>query len=154
MNKRIDLQRTFPESYSAIERLDQLEIHSNVDRHLLELVRIRASQINGCLYCLSVHSADGLKAGLSFEKIKLTSNWRQAPKAFTSEEQAVLMLTEQITLINKEGVSDEVYDKCVSLFGVRGLASIIMVIITINVWNRIGIVSKLPAPAVENSFLS
>ncbi len=108
-----------------------------------ELIKIRASQINGCAYCINMHTADARKYGVSEQHIYLLSAWRDAD-VYTEEEKAILALTEEVTLINNH-VSDEVYQNATRLFDEKYLAEIIMMIITINAWNRIGITTGMRA---------
>jgi AhpD family alkylhydroperoxidase len=108
-----------------------------------ELIKIRASQINGCAYCINMHTADARKFGETEQRIYLISAWREAD-FYTVEEQAILALTEEITLISKH-VSDATYAKAASLFDPKYLAEIIMMIVTINAWNRIAITTGMRA---------
>jgi AhpD family alkylhydroperoxidase len=108
-----------------------------------ELIKIRASQINGCAFCLNMHTADARKYGETEKRIYLISAWREAD-VFTEEEQAILALTEQITMISNH-VSDEVYQNAARLFEDKYLAEIILLIITINSWNRLAIATGMRA---------
>jgi AhpD family alkylhydroperoxidase len=103
------------------------------------MIRIRASQINGCAYCVNYHTGDALKLGVDFRKINLLSAWREASNVFNEEEQLIIRMTEELTLIHQHGLSETVYEKAISLFGEEKTAQLIMVIITINAWNRIGV---------------
>src|SRR5262249_36598944 len=105
----------------------------------IEMIKIRASQLNGCAYCLNMHINDALKLGEDPKRIYVLSAWREALSWFSEEEQIILQLTEQITEIGHHGISDEVYDKAISLFGEEKTAHLIMATISINSWNRIGV---------------
>ena len=128
-----------PAAYKAMDALDTYIGNSGVDQKLQELIRIRASQINGCAYCVAYHSSDARKAGETEQRLYLVSVWREAPNIFTEEEQLVFAMTEEITLIHQHGLSDATYDKAIATFGEEKTAQIMMVIITINAWNRIGV---------------
>ena len=104
-----------------------------------QLIKIRASQINGCAYCVNMHTQDALKLGIDARKINLINVWREADNIFTEEEQLVIRMTEELTLIHQQGLSDSVYEKALALFGEDKTAQLIMVVITINAWNRMGV---------------
>ena len=143
MSKRLSMSKVLPEAYKAMDCLDQLMINSGIDAWHIEMIRIRASYINGCAYCVNSHTLDAIRLGIPSAKIALVPVWREAKNVFTEAEQVILLLTEEMTLIHQGGVSDAVYDKCIALFGGQQTASIIMLIITINAWNRIGVGLKL-----------
>jgi len=109
---------------------------------LKELIKIRASQINGCAYCLDMHTADALKLGENSRRIFALSVWHES-HLLTIEERAILQLTEEVTRIYEKGISDETYNNVVSLFGEKITAQIIMLIVTINAWNRIAVSTKM-----------
>ncbi len=131
--------RVQPDAYRAMDALDQYVTQTGIDIRLQELIRIRASQINGCAYCVNSHSRSALKAGETEQRLLLTSVWREAPNAFSEEERLILAMTEEITLIHQHGLSDELYNKAVATFGEERTAQLLMVMITINAWNRIGV---------------
>ena len=106
-----------------------------------ELIKIRASQINGCAFCINMHTADARKYGETEQRIYLISAWREAD-IYTEEEKAIFALTEEVTLINNH-VSEEVYQNAARLFDEKYLAEIILAIITINSWNRFAITTGL-----------
>ncbi len=147
MSNRIKLLQTHPDAYKAIMGLETYVVNSGINKTHLELIKIRASQINGCAYCLDMHTRDALKHGESQQRIFVLNAWRDT-SFFTPEEQIILTLTEEITLISHAGVSDKTYEQAVSLLGEDYLATIIMAVSTINVWNRISISTRLePAKA-------
>ena len=112
------------------------------DPTLKELIKMRASQINGCAYCLDMHTEDALKMGESSRRIFALSVWHES-HLFSEEERALLQLTEEITKISEKGVTDETYEKAMHFFGEQTTAQIIMLIITINAWNRIAVTTRL-----------
>jgi AhpD family alkylhydroperoxidase len=143
MKKRIDFNTVQPAAYDAMDALDQFVDRSSIDKLHRELIKIRASQINGCAYCVDMHSHDALKLGESLQKVLLVSAWREARGHFSEEERLLFQLTEEITLIHLHGLSDETYSKAIELFGEEKTAQIIMAIVTINAWNRIGVATQL-----------
>ena len=108
---------------------------------LREMIKIRASQINGCAYCIDMHTQEALKIGENQRRIFALSAWKESP-LFTEEERAVLQLTEEVTLISEDGVSDKTYYKVLKFYGENGLAQIIMQVIIINSWNRIAVSTR------------
>jgi AhpD family alkylhydroperoxidase len=143
MNTRFRMGKIQPAAYKAMDALDQYVSASEINPLHRELIKIRASQINGCAYCVNEHSNDARRIGEKEYRINLTSVWRESPNVFTEEEQLVLAMTEEITLIHRNGLSDELYEKATSLFGEAKTAQYIMAMITINAWNRIGVGLKM-----------
>jgi len=141
MEHRINIQKVEPAAYQAMFGLEKYLSTSKVDPILLELIKMRASQINGCAFCLNMHAADARKIGETEQRLYLLNAWRETT-LFTKEEEAVLALTEEVTLISNH-VADTTYSKAASLFNEHDLAQIIMAIVTINAWNRIAITTKL-----------
>ncbi|WP_152270079.1 carboxymuconolactone decarboxylase family protein [Agriterribacter humi] len=136
--KRINITQTEPNAYKGMLTLEQYIRNSAIPHLLRELIKIRASQINGCAYCIDMHTQEALKIGETQRRIFALSAWKESP-LFTEEERAVLQLTEEVTLIAKDGVSDETYNKVLGFYGENVLAQIIMQIIIINSWNRIAV---------------
>jgi AhpD family alkylhydroperoxidase len=130
-----------PEGYNAILALEKYIATSQLTKTHKELIKIRASQINGCAFCLDMHSKDARKHGETEQRIYTLSAWRDTP-FFTEDEQVVLALTEEVTLISNH-VSDKTYDEAVKVLGEKYVAQVIMMIITINCWNRIAITTGL-----------
>jgi len=128
-----------PAAYKAMDALDNYVSNSGIDKIHQELIRIRASQINGCAYCVNYHTRDARKLGETEQRLYLISVWREAKNVFTEEEQLLFAMTEEITLIHQHGLSDELYNKAIEIFGEEKTAQVIMAIITINAWNRIGV---------------
>jgi AhpD family alkylhydroperoxidase len=109
-----------------------------LERPLLELVKIRASQINGCAYCIAMHTADARKLGETDERMHLLNAWREAP-VFTARERAALAWVEAVTLINKGHAPDEIYQEARSQFSDKELVDLTAAIVAINAWNRLAI---------------
>lgn len=146
MNKRINFNDVQPNAYDAMDALDKFVEETSIDKLHREFIKIRASQINGCAYCVDSHSHDALKLGESLQKVLLISAWREAKNIFSEEERILFQMTEEITLIHQHGLSDETYQRAIDVFGDEKTAQIIMAITTINAWNRIGVATELRPP--------
>jgi AhpD family alkylhydroperoxidase len=123
---------------AATKELDRVDF----DPRLRELVRIRASQLNGCVYCIDMHTADARKGGESEQRIYALPAWQEAPY-YTARERAAFALTDAVTLISETRVPREVYDEAAGQFPEEELAQLISLILTINAWNRIAITTRL-----------
>ena len=143
MSTRFKMGKVEPNAYRAMDALDTYIGNCDVTPLHQELIRIRASQLNGCAYCVNTHTQDALKAGESGARINLISVWREATNVFTPEEQLILKMTEEITLIHQHGLSDHTYEKAMSILKKEKTAQLMMVIIGINAWNRIGVGLKM-----------
>ena len=150
MKTRLNLGKVQPGAYQAMDALDLFVDDSSIPKEYRELIKIRASQINGCSYCTDAHTHDALKLNIPLQKILLVSAWREAPNVFTNEEKLLLKITEEITLIHMHGLSDEAYAAAIEVFGTALTAEIIMAVVTINAWNRIGVATKLH-PALRSN---
>ena len=141
---RVDINRAEPRAYEVMRLLEQyIKEETDISPLLYELIKIRASQINGCAYCVNMHTRDARKLGETEQRIYALSVWRDAP-FFSDEERAVLAFTEEVTCIGAtHHVSDEVYNQLARLFDEKRIAQLLMAIITINGWNRIGVTTKL-----------
>lgn len=146
MKKRVNIDAVDPGAYAAMDALDTHVSKSTIDSQQQEFIRIRASQINGCAYCVNMHSKDARKAGASEQRVYLVSAWREAGNIFTEEERLVLQMTEEITLIHQHGLSDQTYEQAIALFGEQKTAQIIMAIVSINAWTRIGVATRMKPP--------
>ena len=120
---------------------------SGLEASLIELVKIRASQINGCAFCLNMHTADARKLGESEERIYLLDAWREAP-VYTERERAALAWTEALTLVTEGHVPDAVFDEAKAQFSDSELANLTAEIVTINAWNRVAIAYRV-MPAMK-----
>ncbi len=107
------------------------------------IIKIRASQINQCAFCLNMHTRDALKLGETPQRIFLLNAWKEA-NLFTPEEKAILALTEEVTLIHQHGVSDATYQQAAQFFSPETIAEIIISVVAINAWNRIAVSTNLP----------
>ncbi len=140
--ERISVRQSSPELFGAYARLEQA-VQQALDPTLFELIKMRASQLNGCAFCLDMHSKDARAQGETEQRLYLLSGWREAP-TYTRQERAALALTEAVTLIADTHVSDEVWAEAALAFTPQELAGVLMAIVTINGWNRIAITSRTP----------
>jgi len=131
-----------PAAYKAMMGLENYVNATGLVAKHKDLIKIRASQINGCAYCLNMHTIEARHNGETEQRIYTLSAWRDTP-FFDEKERAILALTEEMTLIANHGVSDAVYQKAAELFDTAYLAQLMMCIITINAWNRIGVSLQL-----------
>lgn len=143
MSKRLNIRELVPESYGILIQLSKLAAVAGIDEKHQELIKIRASQINGCAFCLNLHSNDALKLGENPKRLFVLSAWREAKEWFSEEDQVVLKLTEEITSIANHGLSDETYNEAIGLFGEILTAKMILAIININALNRIAVSTSM-----------
>jgi len=143
MESRFNLAKADPEAYKAMLGLENYLAASGLDKRLYELVKTRASQINGCAYCINMHVRDAMKLGETAQRLFLLDAWRETD-LFTAKERAVLALTEAMTLIADSPVPDEVYDAAAAQLTAKEMAAVIMAVVAINGWNRIAITSRTP----------
>src|SRR5690606_665582 len=112
--------------------------NSTIEAHLYHLIKLRASQINGCAYCMSMHTRDLLKSGERIDRIAVLPAWREAPW-FSDREQAALAFTEAITRLEHQEVPSDVFDQARAVFSEQELSDLTLAVITINAWNRLAI---------------
>lgn len=139
MSKRLNLKELIPDSHQILMQLSQFVANSGIDKLQQELIKIRASQINGCAYCMHMHSKEALKHGEDPKRLYVLSAWREAKNWFSETDQVILKLTEEITLIADHGLSDQTYEEAVALFGEEVTAKLIVAVININALNRVGV---------------
>ncbi|WP_394941027.1 carboxymuconolactone decarboxylase family protein [Psychromicrobium sp. YIM B11713] len=143
--RRIRIPKVDPAFYQAMNQLTDAAA-AGLDPLLAELIKIRASQINGCAFCLDVHLQESRALGESQQRLDILAGWHESPSYFTEQEQAALALTEAITLLPEAGVPDGVYQRAAEAFGDTGLSHVMEMIIAINAWNRIGVATRLSPP--------
>ncbi|MFP3590637.1 carboxymuconolactone decarboxylase family protein [Chryseobacterium sp. SIMBA_038] len=141
MTKRIRIDEVESAGYKAVLGMEKFIESTPLTKIHKDLIKIRASQINGCAFCIDMHTKDARKAGETEQRIYALNAWRDTP-FFTKEERAILALTEEVTLISNH-VSDETYKNAAEVLDETYLAQVILAIITINMWNRIGIATAL-----------
>ncbi|MFI6545412.1 carboxymuconolactone decarboxylase family protein [Streptomyces prunicolor] len=139
---RLDWAKHAPEVYKAMVRLDAAA-RRGLDPTLLELVKIRASQLNHCAFCLDMHTKDALAAGESVERIIQLGAWEESRHFYTEKELAAIELTEAVTVITDGFVPDEVYERAAAHFEEAELAQLIAAITVINAWNRFGVSTRM-----------
>lgn len=141
MEARMDVYKLLPGAFKAMMGLQAFVNESGLDKTLGELIKIRASQINGCAFCLNMHTKEARQMGETEQRIYGLSAWQEAPY-YTDKERAALALTEAVTLVSESRVPDEVYKAAQAVFTQQEIATIIMAIVAINSWNRIAITSR------------
>ncbi|HMJ48834.1 MAG TPA: carboxymuconolactone decarboxylase family protein [Ferruginibacter sp.] len=141
MKARIKIDKVEPAGYNAILELEKFIESTPLTRTHKDLIKIRSSQINGCAFCIDMHTKEARKAGETEQRIYALNAWRDTP-FFSEEERAILALTEEVTLISSH-VKDETYERAAEVLEKTYLAQVILAIITINAWNRIGITTNL-----------
>ncbi|HLT70642.1 MAG TPA: carboxymuconolactone decarboxylase family protein [Acidimicrobiales bacterium] len=144
---RIGLKERLPAAYRALASADAaVSAAGHLEPALLDLVKLRASQLNGCAYCLDMHARDLRAEGESQQRLDVLPAWREVP-LFNERERAALALTEAITRVGDTHVPDEVVDAARTVFDEDELAQLVFEIIVINAWNRLAVTDRLPFPA-------
>lgn len=138
MTQRHDYKAIVPKAYTAMLGLENYVKNCGLEKSLLELVRTRSSQINGCAYCLDMHTKDARVAGETEQRLYTLSAWRETP-FFTDRERAALEWTESVTQISSNHISDDLYERVHQYFDDRELVDLTMAVIAINGWNRLAI---------------
>ena len=147
METRMDLFAVAPDGYKAVSGL---EVYSrrHIDTDLYELIKLRASMLNGCSFCVDMHATDWLEHGADVRRVVAVAAWRESP-FFTDRERIVLALTDQVTRLDDDGVTDDVWDAAAKELGDELLADVLIAIATINVWNRIAVPTRKSPPPLE-----
>lgn len=142
MKKRINISEIDPPAYEAMIGLEKYLAQSGLDKTLYELIKTRASQINGCAFCINMHTRDALALGETPQRLFLLDAWRETD-LYTEKERAVLALTEAVTLLPNGDVPDDIYQNAHVHLTQKELAAVIMAVVTINGWNRIAITTRM-----------
>lgn len=151
MNSRINLADAAPDAMKAVFELDQyVTKHSGLEPRLVHLVKLRASQINGCAYCVDMHVNEARRDGLSEQAIALVCAWRESP-LFDARERAVLAWTDALTNVGTTGAPDEDFEPLRQYFSDSEIANLTVAIGTINVWNRIAVGFRTQHPILATS---
>nr|ALS90849.1 carboxymuconolactone decarboxylase family [uncultured bacterium] len=148
MQQRLDAMKVSPAAYKAMAGFQAYVDQSGLERPLVELVKIRTSQINGCAFCLVMHTTEARKLGENDERMHLLNAWREAP-VFTERERAGLAWAEALTLISKDHVPDDVYEQARQQFSEKELVDLTAAVVATNGWNRIAIAFRA-TPQVKN----
>ncbi|MEO0458160.1 MAG: carboxymuconolactone decarboxylase family protein [Cyanobacteria bacterium P01_A01_bin.114] len=142
MTARVEFGKVEPAAYQAIMSVEKYVRKSGLNKTLLELVKTRASQINGCAFCIDMHTKDARHAGETEQRLYALSAWEETP-FYTPQERAALALTEAVTLIGQNGVPDAVYEEVSRYFTPEQIMKLLMAIVAINAWNRISITTQI-----------
>jgi AhpD family alkylhydroperoxidase len=155
LETRIDYPKVAPDAFRAMMQLERHVQQSGLEPALVKLVKLRASQINGCAFCMDMHSREARAEGESEQRLTLLSAWRETP-LFTGREQAALAWTEALTRIGVEAVSDELFRTARQEFSESELVELTLAVIAINGWNRLAIPFRTPVgvqhPATASSY--
>lgn len=138
MSQRINYAKVAPKAIQGLVDIEKYIANSELEQSIFELVKLRASQINGCAYCIDMHTKDARKAGETEQRLYSVSVWREAPY-YSDRERAALKWTEALTLIAENEVSDELYESVREQFDEEDMTALTMVIVAINSWNRLAI---------------
>jgi len=144
-----DFKALAPDAYDIISALGQAAAKAGIDKQLLELIKLRASQINGCAFCVQFHILQSENLGVPTDKLNLVVVWREAP-IFSARERAALAWTEALTLLSA-GVSDEVFVQASAEFSDKELAYLTSAVASINVWNRLGASYRWTPPGRQSA---
>lgn len=145
MHQRLDYRKASPAAYQAMLALQGTVEKSGLEKSLLELIKIRASQVNKCAFCLHMHTRDARLAGVSEERIYLLEAWRES-SFYTERERAALAWTEVLTLLPQQGATEDAYAALAAQFSEPEIVSVTLAIVAINGWNRIGVGFNLQHP--------
>jgi AhpD family alkylhydroperoxidase len=140
---RLDYRSVLPEALQAMTGLEKTVSQSGLEPELLELVKMRASQLNGCAHCLDMHSKDARARGESEQRLHVLAAWREAP-FYSERERAALAWCEALTLLPQTGAPDDVYAEVQSAFGEEELVALTLAIVAINGWNRFAVGFRAP----------
>lgn len=140
--KRVVWAKQLPDVYKKLDEIDQI-IGGHLEVGLLELVKLRSSMVNGCAYCVDLHTQKALKEGESQQRLFQVSTWHEAGDLFTGAERAALALTDEVTDLGDRGVSDEVYEEVAEHFDDQQIAALTAAISMMNLYNRLAVTSEL-----------
>lgn len=143
--QRLNYNEAAPDAIKAVLGVQTYVNHCGLDHRLLELVKLRASQINGCAFCVDMHARDAKTAGETDKRLNAVAVWRESP-LFTRQERAALAWTEAVTLVSVDHVPDEIFTWVSKSFSGKALVDLTMAIIAINCWNRLAVTFRTPTP--------
>ena len=147
MEQRMRLDVVAPEAMKAMLELEKY-VRKTVDNKILELIKLRASVLNGCAYCVDMHSTDALREGEQARRLFAVSAWRESP-FFSVTERTALALTDAVTKLGEAGVPDALWNEAKSTWSEKELADVLMAIVTINAWNRIAVTTHAQPPPLK-----
>lgn len=151
MKQRIEYQKNYPGLIKGMLEIEKQIHQSSLDKSIYELIKLRASQINGCAYCIDMHSKDARADGETEQRLYALNAWRETP-FFTDRERAALEWTETLTLISDKDASDELYEMVRKHFDEEELVALTMAIVVINGWNRLAISMRVPPGTYKPGF--
>jgi AhpD family alkylhydroperoxidase len=140
MDERMNFSKVSPRGFRAVYGVENY-VQGVLDHTLLHLIKVRASMLNGCAFCLDMHTTDALKEGESNQRLFGLAAWREAPY-YDDRERAALALTDAVTILERTGVPDDVWDAVVEQFGEEGAANVLLAIGTINLWTRLNVATR------------
>ena len=143
MSNRVKIQNAFPEAWKAMYGVETTLANTNIPLTTKELMKVRASQLNQCAFCIDMHATSALKNGETAKRLLLLDAWQETD-LFSEEEKAALAVVEDITLIHQGGLSEATYQNAQKYYDEKSIAQLIMVSVVINSWNRIAISTQLP----------
>jgi AhpD family alkylhydroperoxidase len=146
MTQRLSIHDVDATAYQAVLGMERYVRSSGLDKPLYELIKIRASQLNGCAYCLDMHHHDARAGGEDQRRLDVLSAWQEAPELYTDRERAALALTDAVTLISDDGLPDDVWAQAQRHFDDAGMVHLLMAIAAINVWNRLAVSTHQQLP--------
>lgn len=142
MEPRLNLQTLEPGAFQAMLGVEKYLSGISLDKLLIDLIKIRASQLNGCAYCIQMHTEDARSLGETEQRLYALSAWKESP-LFSEQERAVLALTDEVTQISNQAVTEQTYQNCQQYLSAHEIAQCIMQITQINSWNRIALATKM-----------
>ena len=148
MQPRLNVPELAPDGYKALASLEGYLNRTALEKPLLHLVKLRASQINGCAYCLDMHTKDARAAGETEQRLYCLPAWRECP-FYTDRERAALEWTEAVTLVAQTHVPDDVFDRVRQQFDGKDLADLNFAVVAINAWNRVAVPFRAPPGSYE-----
>ncbi len=144
MEQRLNLMELDPDGYRAVIALEH-HVRSRLDATVLELVKIHASMLNGCAFCVDMHTTEALRAGEDPRRLFAVAAWRESP-FFTVAERAALAMTDALTRLGDDGLPDDVYEEAVGALGEKDVGAVALAVATINVWNRMALTDRHQPP--------
>jgi AhpD family alkylhydroperoxidase len=145
MQQRLQYGKAYPDAYGAMLALSQTVEKTGLAPQLIDLVNYRVSQLNGCAFCLDMHSKDLRARGETEQRLYLISAWREAPHLYTARERAALAWAEAVTVLEDQQVPDAIYETARNEFSEAELAQLTLAIVAINCWNRFNVAFHTPA---------
>lgn len=148
--QRLDIHAVDGAAYAPMIALEKYVHAGTLGDALIDLVKLRASQINGCAFCLAMHNEEARKAGVEQRRIDVVAAWHEAPGLYSTREQAALAFTEEVTRIGEHGVSDATWARTKAEFNDQEIVQLLMAICAINTWNRMAIAVHMDLPSPQH----